>query len=68
MFSKLKICIMGGGSWATAIAKMSMANGNKINWYMRRPEQIEKFKETGCTPNAWHCLVAVRARVLRSAS
>ena len=51
MFSKLKICIMGGGSWATAIAKMSMANGNKINWYMRRPEQIEKFKETGCNPS-----------------
>ena len=51
MFSKLKICIMGGGSWATAIAKMSMANGNRINWYMRRPEQIEKFKETGCNPS-----------------
>lgn len=51
MFSKLKICIMGGGSWATAIAKMSMANGHKINWYMRRPEQIEKFKETGCNPS-----------------
>lgn len=42
---------MGGGSWATALAKIILMNGTeKINWYMRRPSQIEDFKRLGHNP------------------
>ena len=39
-----KIAIMGGGSWATAIAKIVLAQAESINWYMRRDDRIEEFK------------------------
>ena len=46
------IAVMGGGSWATALAKVCLANKDRhINWYMRRPEQIEEFKQTGHNPS-----------------
>ncbi|MBR5803522.1 MAG: NAD(P)H-dependent glycerol-3-phosphate dehydrogenase [Bacteroidaceae bacterium] len=46
-----KIAIMGGGSWATAIAKMVMSHEDEtINWYMRRDDRIEEFKRLGHNP------------------
>ena len=46
-----KIAIMGGGSWATAIAKMVMSHEDEtINWYMRRDDRIEDFKRLGHNP------------------
>lgn len=53
MASKLpngKIAIMGGGSWATAIAKIMLAQEESINWYMRRDDRIEDFKRLGHNP------------------
>jgi len=39
-----KIAVMGGGSWATSLAKILMYSQPSINWYMRRPDRIEDFK------------------------
>lgn len=53
MASKLpngKIAIMGGGSWATAIAKIMLTQEESINWYMRRDDRIEDFKRLGHNP------------------
>lgn len=45
-----KIAIMGGGSWATAIAKIVLTTQDSINWYMRRPDRIEEFLKFGHNP------------------
>jgi glycerol-3-phosphate dehydrogenase (NAD(P)+) len=45
-----KIAIMGGGSWATALAKIMMFSQSEINWYMRRPDRIEDFKQLKHNP------------------
>lgn len=46
-----KIAILGGGTWATALAKIMLKQEQHINWYMRRPDQIEDFKKTGHNPS-----------------
>lgn len=48
---KGKTAIIGSGSWATAIAKIVLANENTINWYLRRDDQIEDFKRMGHNPS-----------------
>ena len=45
-----KFGIVGGGSWATALAKILMETQNSINWFMRKPECIELFKAEGHNP------------------
>ena len=45
-----KIAILGGGTWATAIAKLILNNTDSINWYMRRKDRIDDFKRLGHNP------------------
>ncbi len=50
MFDNKRIAIVGGGSWATALAKIVLTNVDEINWFIRRSEVIEEFKRTGKNP------------------
>ena len=45
-----KLEIMGGGSWATAIAKILLSTEDSINWYIRRDDRIADFKRLGHNP------------------
>ena len=50
MFDVGKIAIIGGGSWATAIAKIVVSHTHHIGWYMRRDDRIEDFRRMGHNP------------------
>ncbi len=42
--------MLGGGSWATALAKLLLGNRKRIVWYMRRQDRIDDFLKTGHNP------------------
>ncbi len=60
MFDCGKIAIIGGGSWATAIAKIIVEKTHHIGWYIRRNDHIEDFKRLSHNPTY---LVGVRFNV-----
>lgn len=47
----IRFGIIGGGSWATGLAKIVMSNSKYINWYMRRQQQIDEFIRLGRNPS-----------------
>ena len=50
MFNSGPIAIIGGGSWATAIAKIVIGHTHHIGWYMRRDDRIEDFRRLQHNP------------------
>ncbi|MGV7105935.1 NAD(P)H-dependent glycerol-3-phosphate dehydrogenase [Flavobacterium sp. U410] len=51
MEEKPKFAVIGGGSWATAIAKMLCENQREIAWYMRSTYAVEHLKHQRHNPN-----------------
>ena len=51
MIENPKFAVIGGGSWATAIAKMLCVNLSEIAWYMRNNDAIEHLKLYKHNPN-----------------
>ena len=51
MAENIKFAVIGGGSWATAIAKMLCVNLIEIAWYMRNEAAIEHIKTYKHNPN-----------------
>ena len=51
MNNQLKIAVLGGGSWATAIVKMLCENIETVGWYMRSTYVAEHIKLNKHNPN-----------------
>ena len=51
MSGQVKFAVIGGGSWATAIAKMLCVNLPEIAWYMRNTDAIDHIRAHRHNPN-----------------
>ena len=50
MKNNLKIGVIGGGSWATAIVKILQEKPNQLSWWLRSEDQISFIKDNHHNP------------------
>lgn len=46
-----RIAVIGGGSWATALAKLLLNNCADIIWHLRSDDRIDEFRQLGHNPS-----------------
>lgn len=46
-----EISVIGGGSWATALVKILTENSIRVNWYLRRAEQVRSITDAAVNPD-----------------
>jgi len=46
-----KVGIIGGGSWATALAKILLETKDSLNWFMRNQDTIDQFRQSSHNPH-----------------
>lgn len=51
METNIKVGVMGGGSWATALVKLLSNNVQEVHWWMRNEEAIEHIRQYGHNPH-----------------
>lgn len=51
MPNEKSIGVIGGGSWATALAKVLSEKNGRLNWWMRNEEAVEHIKKFHHNPN-----------------
>lgn len=44
------LCVVGAGSWATALCKIFSGSGMQVLWWFHRAEDAQSFSETGRNP------------------
>ncbi len=49
--SKLKVAVLGGGSWGTALIKILTENKRNVGWYIRNPINGDFVKKHRHNPN-----------------
>jgi glycerol-3-phosphate dehydrogenase (NAD(P)+) len=64
--NNLKVAVIGGGSWATAIVKILSNNVSTINWWMRNQETVDYINKYHHNPNYLSSVELLQDRVLVS--